>query len=138
MTAAGGVAAQDGTLARVPQVVLTQRDHAILCGIAAQRLQSQPAYLALLAERLRAVLVENQSGLPAGTAHLGSRLRYRVNDGSLLEQRLVIGGSRDLVGETCSVRTLRGITLLGMRVGQRALLPHPRAAAEEISLDEVL
>ena len=138
MTVAGRALAQDGPLPEAPQLVLTQRDHAILCGIAAQRLQSQPAYLALLAERLQAELVADHSLLPTGTAHLGSRIRYRIAGGGLLEQRLVIGGDREALGETCSVRTLRGITLLGMRAGQQALLAHPRAEPEEIMVEEVL
>ena len=108
-------------VAGTTRVVLTSRDHAILCGIAVQGVVTQHAYLRLLSEKLDATLVGRAGELPPGTVHLGSHVRYRIDGGKLLEHRLVIGPRDEIAGKTCSLRSLHGLALLGMREGERAL-----------------
>ena len=130
-------APEERALAGKTKVVLTRRDHAILCGIAVQGIHSQAAYLDLLSEKLDATLVGRAGDLPPGTVHLGSRVRYRIDRGNLIEHTLVIGSQDQITGTTCSLRSLYGLALLGMRAGEAALLGTAGGGTVEITVDQV-
>lgn len=111
---------------------LTERDYAIVRGIALHRpLAPRGYYTLLIARLLHAEIVDE---VEDHVVALNSVVRYRVGTGRTLEQKLVVGSFDALMGKTLSVRTLAGVALLGARAPQSITLP---GHDQELTLEAV-
>lgn len=97
------------------QFVMTDRDYAILRGIAMARLGGQRGYFDLLRNKLMQSDIVPPEDIDPSIVTLNSQVRYRIGDGRWLEHRLVLGAAREVIGETVSLRSLYGLALMGMR-----------------------
>lgn len=95
--------------------VMTDRDHAILRGLALARPSGERGYFDLLRYKLMQVEVVAPEHIEPTIVTMNSQIRYRVGDGRWLEHRLVLGAAREVIGQTVSLRSLHGLALLGMR-----------------------
>ncbi|MCR6671049.1 hypothetical protein [Devosia ginsengisoli] len=99
----------------LPQFVMTDRDYAILRGIAMARPSGERGYFDLLRHKLVQADIVDSERIDPGVVTMNSQVRYRVGDGRWLEHRLVLGAAREVIGQTVSLRSLYGLALLGMR-----------------------
>ena len=99
--------------ALLPPARLTQRDYAIMRGIALHRPIAPRGYYTLLNTRL--ISAEVLEAVDDDIVTIDSLVRYRVGAGNTLEHRLVVGSFEALMGKTVSVRTLVGVAMLGAR-----------------------
>lgn len=100
------------------QFVMTERDYAILRGIAMARLSGGRGYFDLLRRKLAATEIMAAELIDRTVVTMNSQVRYRVGEEGWLEHRLVLGTAREVIGQTVSLRSLHGLALLGMRDGQ--------------------
>jgi len=98
--------------------LLSKRDHAILCGIATQGGLGSAAYFRQLQEKLENASVISIDDVEPDLATLGSFVRYRVNGGRALEHTLSLNLHRHDQHDVLSIKTHRGLALLGMSEGQ--------------------
>lgn len=112
---------------------LTERDYAIMRGIALHRPLAPRGYYTLLMARL--LLAEIVDEVEDHVVALDSVVRYRVGSGRTLEHRLVLSSFDALMGRTLSVRTLMGVALLGARAPQSIALP---GEDQDVILEAVL
>lgn len=98
-----------------PQFVMTDRDYAILRGIAVARPSGERGYFDLLRQKLVQSDVVDSEMIDPSVVTMNSQVRYRVGDGRWLEHKLVLGAAREVIGQTISLRSLHGLALLGMR-----------------------
>ena len=99
----------------LPQFVMTDRDYAILRGIAMARPSGERGYFDLLRHKLVQADIVDSERIDPGVVTMNSQVRYRVGDGRWLEHKLVLGAAREVIGQTVSLRSLYGLALLGMR-----------------------
>ncbi|QDZ12228.1 hypothetical protein [Devosia ginsengisoli] len=99
----------------LPQFVMTDRDYAILRGIAMARPSGERGYFDLLRHKLVQADIVESDQIDPGVVTMNSQVRYRVGDGRWLEHKLVLGAAREIIGQTVSLRSLYGLALLGMR-----------------------
>ena len=99
----------------LPQFVMTDRDYAILRGIAMARPSGERGYFDLLRHKLVQADIVESDRIDPGVVTMNSQVRYRVGDGRWLEHKLVLGAAREIIGQTVSLRSLYGLALLGMR-----------------------
>lgn len=99
----------------LPQFVMTDRDYAILRGIAMARPSGERGYFDLLRQKLVQADIVDSERIDPGVVTMNSQVRYRVGDGRWLEHKLVLGAAREVIGQTVSLRSLYGLALLGMR-----------------------
>ena len=118
--------------------VLTERDYAILRGIAVHRPQGQRGYIALLQRKLIAAEVVEDEEIDAQIVTLDSLVRYRVGEGTPLEHRLVIGPAKEVLGKTVSLRSLPGLALIGLHASQSIELPQADGDSVTITAEAVL
>lgn len=97
------------------QFVMTDRDYAILRGIAMARPSGERGYFDLLRLKLVQSEIVAPELIEPGIVTMNSQVRYRVGEGRWLEHRLVLGAAREVIGQTISLRSLYGLALLGMR-----------------------
>ena len=97
------------------QFVMTDRDYAILRGIAMARPSGERGYFDLLRHKLVQADIVESDRIDPGVVTMNSQVRYRVGDGRWLEHKLVLGAAREIIGQTVSLRSLYGLALLGMR-----------------------
>ncbi|MET3927643.1 hypothetical protein [Devosia sp. 2618] len=97
------------------QFVMTDRDYAILRGIAMARPSGERGYFDLLRLKLVQADIVDAELIDSSVVTMNSQVRYRVGDGRWLEHRLVLGAAREVIGQTISLRSLQGLALLGMR-----------------------
>ena len=97
------------------QFVLTDRDYAILRGLAMARPTGERGYFDLLRHKLVHADIVDAALIDPDVVTLNSQVRYRVDDGRWQEHRLVLGAAREVIGQTVSLRSLHGLALLGMR-----------------------
>jgi len=127
------------------QFVMTDRDYAILRGIAMARPSGERGYFDLLRHKLVHTEIVPADAIDPEFVTMNSQVRYRVGDGRWLEHRLVLGAAREVIGQTVSLRSLHGLALLGMRDEQmldyapdqgtvtvNAVLYQPEADAEVV------
>lgn len=118
-------------------ITLTDRDHAILRGIAVHGGEGRRDYLALMAEKLANAVIVETNELASTIVRLGSRVRYRVGNGGIMEHTLVIGANKEILGQTRSLKTLYGLALIGMSSGQSTSLLRADGAREVIAVESV-
>jgi regulator of nucleoside diphosphate kinase len=127
------------------QFVMTDRDYAILRGIALARPSGERGYFDLLRHKLVHTRIVAPEEIDPEVVTMNSQVRYRVGDGRWLEHRLVLGAAREVIGQTVSLRSMHGLALLGMRDEQifeydpeqgpvtvNAVLYQPEADAEVV------
>jgi regulator of nucleoside diphosphate kinase len=112
---------------------LTERDYAIMRGIALHRPLAPRGYYSVLMARL--LLAEIIDEVEDQVVALDSVVRYRIGAGRTLEHKLVLGSFDALMGKTLSVRTLVGVALLGARAPQSITLP---GEDQEVVLEDVV
>ena len=119
--------------------MLTQRDHAILSGLAKQNGLVSAAYYQQLTEKLRSALIIDVDEVEPELATIGSFVRYRINGGRALEHRLVLQPDRGKEQHALSIKSRRGLGLLGMRQDEKiSLAPMNRESPEVLELELVL
>ncbi|WDQ98638.1 hypothetical protein PSC71_15710 [Devosia sp. J2-20] len=119
--------------------LLSRRDHAILTGIATQGGLGSPAYFRQLLEKLQNALVLEVEAIEPELATLGSLVRYRVNGGRAREHLLCLSPQHTDRQQGLSIKSHRGLALLGMAEGQIFAAPasdpeHPEAVELEMVL----
>jgi|GEM_PF-1609495 len=127
------------------QFVMTDRDYAILRGLAMARPAGERGYYDLLRHKLVHSDIVAPDEIEPTIVTMNSQVRYRIGTGRWLEHRLVLGAAREVIGETVSLRSLHGLALLGMRDEQEfayadeqgpiavsAVLYQPEADAEMV------
>jgi len=118
---------------------LTQRDHAILSGLAKQNGLVSAAYYKQLTDKLRHALIINVDAVEPELATIGSFLRYRVNGARVLEHKLVLQPERGNAQHALSIKTPRGLGLLGMWQDETiTLAPVNQDRPEVLELEMVL
>lgn len=100
------------------QFFMTDRDYAILRGIAMARPTGERGYFDLLRHKLVYADIVAPDIIDPDIVTMNSLVRYRQGDGRWLDHKLVIGANREVIGETVSLRTMQGLALLGMREDQ--------------------
>ena len=100
-----------------PAPQLTERDHAILLGLARQGGLHTAAYYELLHDKLRRAEIIPLEQVEPDMATFGSFVRYRVDGGRPLEHILLLGPRPGQEQHSLSLKSLRGLALLGMREG---------------------
>ena len=106
-------------MSNAPRFVMTDRDYAILRGIAMARPAGERGYFDLLRQKLVASDIVDSALIDPGIVTMNSQVRYRIGAGRWLEHRLVLGAAREVIGETVSLRSLHGLALLGLRDEQQ-------------------
>jgi regulator of nucleoside diphosphate kinase len=117
------------------QFVMTERDYAILRGIALARPSGERGYFDLLRRKLVETQIVAPEAIDPEIVTMNSQVRYRIGDGRWLEHRLVLGAAREVIGQTVSLRSLHGLALLGMRDEQEITYD---AEGSAISVSSVL
>jgi len=117
------------------QFFMTDRDYAILRGIAMARPTGERGYFDLLRHKLVYADIVAPDAIDPDIVTLDSHVRYRLGDGRWLEHRLVIGAPREIIGQTVSLRSMHGLALLGMRDEQVFAFD---GAAEAVTVHSVL
>ncbi len=100
------------------QFITTDRDYAILRGLALARPSGERGYFDLLRHKLVHSDIVAPDEIERGLVTMNSQVRYRIGDGPWLEHKLVLGAAREVIGQTVSLRSLPGLALLGMRERQ--------------------
>lgn len=101
----------------LPGIVLADREHASLMGLASEAEHRLPGVgEALLAELDRAEVVA-ETELPANVVRMGSRVVFRSDDGHEREITLVYPAKADIAENRISVMTPIGAALIGMKEG---------------------
>lgn len=114
--------------------ILTPRDFAILESVLAEQVGSNDRLAFAIRRKQELCHVFFNDNLPRDVVTLGSRLRFTIDDGPPVERRLV-EPQLYVPGQGCqSVASMRGIAMLGLRVGARVAVDHgTRVETLEIS-----
>jgi regulator of nucleoside diphosphate kinase len=112
-----GCAIESSAMTTSPAPQFTERDHAILFGLARQGGLHTAAYYELLHEKLRRAVIIPLERVEPDLATFGSLVRYRVDGGRPLEHKLLLVPRYGQEQHALSVKSLRGLALLGMREG---------------------
>jgi len=121
-----------------PAPLLTERDHAILFGLARQGGLHTARYSEHLRDKLQSAVIIPLDAVEPDLATLGSLVRYRADGGRALEHKLMLQARPGQEHETLSVKTLRGLALLGMREGQIAAVRQSGDGQEVLELEMIL
>jgi len=124
------------TIAMTP--LLTERDHAILVGLVRQGGLHTATYLQQLHEKLQTAEVVPLEEVEPDLATFGSFVRYRVNEGRSMEHKLALHPRRGQEQHTISIRTARGLALLGMREGQIFTARQSQDVHESIEIEMIM
>lgn len=95
----------------------TSKDHRLLRGLLYSDIALIPAQRALLQWKLDRSVVVEPCDIPGWVATVGSRVRYRVNDGESVTDRLSAHGQWSGAGTGLPLTTGRGIALIGLSEG---------------------
>lgn len=112
-----GCAIESSIMITSPAPQFTERDHAILFGLARQAGLHTAAYYALLHDKLRRAVIIPLEQVEPDLVTFGSFVRYRVDGGRPLEHKLLLSPRLGQEQHSLSVKSLRGLALLGMREG---------------------
>lgn len=117
------------------QFFMTDRDYAILRGIAMARPTGERGYFDLLRHKLVYADIVATDLIDPDVVTMNSLVRYKLGDGRWLEHKLVIGAAREVIGQTVSLRSMHGLALLGMREEQVFAYD---GSADAVSVESVL
>lgn len=121
-----------------PKPRLTERDHAILFGLARQAGLHSSTYYEELHGKLSRAIIVSLADVQPDLVTLGSFVRYRVNGGRALEHKVRLHPRPGQEQETLSVKTLRGLALVGMQEGQMFMTSQSEEMQEAIEIEMVL
>lgn len=125
-------------MATEPRFHLTTRDHAILQGLFDAHRGPHGPYLLLLEQKLRGSALAFSDDIPADVVTLGSRVAYTVDGAPAGPHALVEGDAPDRPADAVSVRTLRGLALLGLSEGSAVVVDLGDGVSEALRVVEVL
>ena len=125
-------------MATEPRFHLTTRDHAILQALADGWRGPRGPYLLLLEHKLRASALAFSGDIAADVVTLDSRLSYTVNGAEAGPHMLVQDNAPDLPEDRLSVRTMRGLALLGLSEGDSAAVDLGNGVTEALRVVRVL
>jgi regulator of nucleoside diphosphate kinase len=121
-----------------PAPLLTERDHAILFGLARQAGLHTAAYYHELHDKLRNAVVIHLDQVEPDLVTIGSFVRYRVNGGRPMEHKLMLGSRHGQEQHTLSIKTQRGLALIGMREGHIFSTMHPGDVQEVMEIEMIM
>ncbi|RWE00138.1 nucleoside-diphosphate kinase [Mesorhizobium sp.] len=116
---------------------LTAKDFAVLEAMLMRRRAFADASVPMLERKLAESSIVPIGMIEPDVATLNSRVIFRVDNGPVEMRTLVLGDASAPVGSSLPVGTWRGLCLLGMRIGQSALIKRPDGSGESILLEDV-
>lgn len=114
---------------------LSAKDFSILQKILRSEQDCQETYLRLLRRKLAAATVLSQDEAIAQIATINSHIEFSI-DGHR-ESCTLVYGDNGVTGQSLPITTLRGLHLLGLAVGDSAVVEYPDGRREKIRLDRV-
>lgn len=121
-----------------PHYQLTTKDHAILQGMLERHRGPHGPFIQLLGRKLRSSAIYFRDDIPPGVVTLDTRLTYRVN-GVLTGPHLIVQDEGDdLPDYALSIRTLRGLALLGLAERATVTVQLGHNVMEELRIEDVL
>ena len=121
-----------------PRFQLTTRDHAVLQALLDDYEGPHGPYSLLLGQKLRACAIAFSDDIGADVVTLGARVAYTVNGAPAGPHRLVQDDAHDLPHDTVSIRTMRGLALIGLCEGAAVTVDLGNGAIEELAIGRVL
>lgn len=97
---------------------LTTKDLAILEVMLERGENHDDAFECLLRHKIRGAWVVFRDDVAPGVVTLNSRVAYRIDDGPATAGLIVQAVGKDFPGSALSLRTLRGLALLGLAEGE--------------------
>ncbi len=125
-------------MATEPRFHLTTRDHAILQTLFDAHRGPHGPYLLLLEQKLRGSALAFSDDIPADVVTLGSRVAYTIDGMPAGPHALVEGDAPGGPGDAVSVRTLRGLALLGLSEGSAVVVDLGSGVSEALRVVQVL
>lgn len=122
----------------VPTPLLTERDHAILYGLARQAGLHASVYYQGLHNKLRRAVIIPLDQVEPDLATFGSFVRYSVNGGRPMEHKLMLHARQGHEHHTLSIKTLRGLAMIGMREGQIFACEQPGDGQEVMEIEMIM
>jgi regulator of nucleoside diphosphate kinase len=121
-----------------PRFQLTTRDHAVLQALLDDHDGPHGPYSLLLEQKLRACAIAFSDDIGADVVRLGVRVAYTVNGQPAGPHRLVQDDAHDLPHDMVSIRTMRGLALIGLRDGAAITVDLGNGGVEELVVGKVL
>jgi len=118
--------------------MFTERDYAILFGLARQAGLHTAAYFAVLHDKLQRAVILPLDQVEPDLATFGSSVRYRVNGGRPLEHKLMLQSCAGREQNSLSIKTLRGLALIGMREGHVFATKQPDGDDEVMEIEMIM
>ncbi|MBN8944855.1 MAG: nucleoside-diphosphate kinase [Rhizobiales bacterium] len=116
---------------------LTTKDLAIL-EVMLERHGHDDAFECLLRRKIRGAWVVFRDDIAPGVVTLNSRIAYRIDDGPVTPGLIVQAEGENFPGSALSLRTLRGLALLGLAEGESIEIARPAGGQERLSVTEVI
>lgn len=124
-------------MATEPLFQLTTRDHAILEAMLERHRGPHGPFARLLERKLRASAIAFREDIPPGVVTLGSRVGYLV-DGRPAGPHLLVEDDADAAaGHALSIRTIRGLALLGLSVRAEIVVDLGEDVSETLRVEAV-
>jgi len=119
---------------RMEPSCLTARDYGLIEAFLAERAERDPWMAAIARAKLATARI---AAAEPGMVTLNSRMTFRI-DGGTPQQRTLVHWEHDIVmGRTLSVATPLGLALLGMRVGESAVLHSRDGSIRQVVLKAI-
>ncbi len=118
--------------------LLTERTHAILIGLVRQGGRHTATYLQQLHDKLQKAVVVPSDAIDPDVVTLGSSVRYRVNKGGAMEHNVALYSKNDQEHQTLSIKSVRGLALLGMREGDAFTAWQSPDRCEDIEIEMIM
>ncbi|MGS1095499.1 transcription elongation factor GreAB [Aquamicrobium terrae] len=120
-----------------PHFQLTTRDHAILQAMLEQHSGPYDAWVTLLERKVRESTLYFRDDIPPGVVTLGTKLTYLV-DGVVIGPHVVVQDADGDISGALSLRSLRGLALLGLAERAALRIETGAGGAETVQVHEVL
>lgn len=118
-------------------IFLSTTDVDILLSIV-ERGEGSHAYRCLLRQRLESATILAPHELPGNVVTVNSRFLYRIDDQPPIAAVAVQSPPEGLADFALSIRTLRGLALLGLAEGCAVTVPAPRGRCERLVVERML
>lgn len=120
-----------------PRILLSTADVDILLSIA-ERGEGCLAYRHLLRRRLEAATILMPWDMPGNVVTIDSRFVYRIDDRDPLAAIAVQSPPHGLAEFALSIRTMRGLALLGLAEGSAVTIDGPDGRRERLTVERLL
>jgi regulator of nucleoside diphosphate kinase len=114
---------------------LTTKDFTLLEVMLERGLAAHDPMAPLLRRKLSGATVVFRDEIPKDVVTLNSRVAYRLGDGPMRVQTLILGNDRSTSGMALTVATPRGLALLGRSEGQSVTVERPDGAGETLTIE---